>query len=161
MISPRRAIIRPFSESDPSAIASVLSGSSPEYLRWFRPFAFDEATIRSLVFAGKLDQWFVIEIEQREGAEPAGFYMLRGMDEGFVEPMYGVFIAECHAGLGLARLTLAHAEVQCRLNGWKTLLLKVDPENTRAFRLYQSCGFEFRRVDSGNGNHVLAKTILR
>jgi GNAT superfamily N-acetyltransferase len=81
--------------------------------------------------------------------------MMRGLDEGFPDPMYGVFVAQRFAGKGLARLTLAHAEAQCRLNGWKRLRLKVDPDNVRAYKLYQSSGFKFEKVDPNNGNQVV------
>lgn len=160
MNSPRRILIRPFADGDPALIAGLLSAASPEYTRFFHPFAFETDAIGQLVFNAVQDQWFMLEIEQGGGFQPAGFYMLRGLDEGFADPMYGVFIAEHFAGRGLARLTLAHAEAQCRLNGWTNLLLKVDAENTRASRLYESFGFQFQRVDPKNGNRVLAKEIL-
>ena len=160
MNSPRRILIRPFTSADPALVADLLCAASPEYTRFFRPFVFETDAIGPLAFDAVQDQWFALEIEQAGGFQPAGFYMLRGLDEGFADPMYGVFIAEEFARCGLARLTLAHAEAQCRLNGWKNLLLKVDAENARASRLYESFGFQFQRVDPKNGNRVLAKEIL-
>ena len=160
MNSLRRIHIRPFADGDPTLVAGLLHAASPEYTRFFHPFAFEVNAIGQLAFNAVQDQWFALEIEQGGGFQPAGFYMLRGLDEGFPDPMYGVFIAEDFAGCGLARLTLTHAEAQCRLNGWKNLLLKVDAENARASRLYESCGFQFQRVDPKNGNRVLAKEML-
>lgn len=157
----RRVLIRPFADADPALVASLLRSASPEYTRFFHPFAFETQAVSQLTSRAVQDQWFALEIEQGGGSQPAGFYMLRGLDEGYADPMYGVFIAEEFAGCGLARLTLAHAEAQCRLNGWKNLLLKVDAENTRASRLYESFGFQFLRTDPDNGNRVLAKEVLR
>ena len=159
MKPPRRILIRPFADADPALIAGLLRAASPEYTRFFHPFAFETHAVGQLSSRAVRDQWFVLEIEQSGNFQPAGFYMLRGLDEGFSDPMYGAFIAEQFAGCGLARLTLAHAEAQCRLNGWKNLLLKVDAENTRACRLYESFGFQFQRVDAKNGNRVLAKAV--
>lgn len=159
MTSSRKLSIRPFTESDCGPIAGLLQESDPDYLRHFRPFAYETSAISALVSQAVLDQWFVLEVEAPGSAQPAGFYMLRGMDEGFTEPMYGVFVAQQFAGSGLGRLTLAHAETQCRLNGWKTLLLKVNPDNLRAWRLYESSGFRFLRTDAKHGEQVLAKTF--
>ena len=151
----QRIIIRPFGDGDPAILAELLSQSAEEYTRFFHPFAFEAAVIATLAFKSVLDQWFLLEIEEGGAFQTVGFYMLRGMDEGFPDPMYGVFVAQKFAGLGLARLTLAHAEAQCRLNGWKHLRLKVDPENVRAHKLYLSCGFKFESVDPNNGNQMV------
>lgn len=160
MTAPRRLIIRPFGPRDPAQFAELLRAASPEYVRFFHPFAFEEKAIADLASAAVLDQWFALEIEQGGSFRPAGCYSLRGLDEGYPEPMYGVFIAEEFRGRGLARLTLVHAEAQCRLNGWPALLLKVDPANTRAFRLYEQSGFRFLRPSSSSdGQHVMKKHL--
>jgi GNAT superfamily N-acetyltransferase len=153
----QRLIIRPLGESDPADLAGLLSGSPDEYTRFFHPFEFEAAVIALLAFKAVLDQWFMLEVEEAGMFRPAGFYMLRGLDEGFPDPMYGVFVTQRFAGRGLARLTLAHAESQCRLNGWKNLRLKVDPQNVRAHKLYLACGFEFESVDPNNDNQVVLR----
>lgn len=147
--------IRPFSEGDASALAGLLSQASEAYTRFFHPFAFETEVIENLTANSVIDQWFILEISEVKVTWPVGFYMLRGMDEGFADPMYGVFIAESHAGRGLARLTLAHAESQCRLNGWKNIRLKVDPANARAHQLYLACGFEFEAEDPKNSDQII------
>lgn len=149
------ANIRPLAAADNWALAHLLASANAEYTRYFDPFAFDAAAIESVTTKAILDQWFAVEITHAGTARLVGFYMLRGMDEGFADPMYGVFIAEASAGRGLARLTLAHAETQCRLNGWKNLRLKVDPENKRAHALYLSAGFAFEKVDPHNSHRVV------
>ena len=147
--------IRPFSQDDALALAGLLRQASEGYTRFFHPFAFETEVIENLTASSIIDQWFMIEISDGSASRPVGFYMLRGMDEGFEDPMYGVFIAESHAGRGLARLTLAHAETQCRLNGWKNIRLKVDPENARAHQLYLACGFEFEADDPKNSDQIV------
>ena len=152
--------IRPFIEGDAATALALLRSAAPEYVRFFRPFAFDVETVKRLVGDARNDRWFVIEIAREEAAAiPVGFYMLRGIDEGFEDPMYGIFVAEEFSGLGLARLSLSHAESMCRLNGWPNLLLKVDPANTRAFGLYEASGFRFLRIDPATGNQVLIKPL--
>ncbi len=152
--------IRPFTGSDAPKTAELLRAADPAYVRYFRPFDFERDVVERLVRAAREDCWLAIEIA-RDGksAELAGFYMLRGIDEGFADPMYGIFIAKDFSGIGLARLSLAHAESMCRLNGWPNLLLKVDPANTRAFALYVAGGFRFLRLDAATGNQVLIKPL--
>ncbi|MGB8166679.1 MAG: GNAT family N-acetyltransferase [Chthoniobacteraceae bacterium] len=159
-MSTRSITIRPFGEGDATAALTLLRSAAPDYVRFFRPFEFEIGAVNRLVRAAQKDRWFSIEIvREGEAATPVGFYMLRGIDEGFADPMYGIFIAEEFSGLGLARLSLAHAESMCRLNGWPNLLLKVDPANVRAFSLYEASGFRYLRVDPANGNQVLIKPI--
>ena len=156
----RGITIRSLIEGDAAIALALLRSAAPAYVRFFRPFAFEVETLKRLVGDARNDRWFLIEIARAGAAAiPVGFYMLRGIDEGFDAPMYGIFIAEEFSGLGLARLSLAHAESMCRLNGWPNLLLKVDPENTRAFGLYAASGFRFLRNDPATGNQVLSKPI--
>jgi RimJ/RimL family protein N-acetyltransferase len=160
MPSPRLTV-RAFTEADAHAVAQMLAASRAEYTRYFHPFAFDAATIATHVAKAVFDQWFLLEIAEGGKVTPAGFYMLRGLDEGFPDPMFGVFVAEAFAGQGLGRLTLAHAETQCRLNRWPRLRLKVDPANSRALRIYQAAGFIFERVDAKTGDRVLCRELAR
>ena len=85
--------------------------------------------------------------------------MLRGMDEGYAEPMYGVFITQEWQDKGIARLTLYHAECFCKINLYKRLLLKVNPNNYLAKKLYESIGFQFLREETTINNVVLYKDI--
>ncbi len=84
----------------------------------------------------------------------AGFYMLRGFDQGYRVPAYGVWIAPEYKNRGLAALTLAHAFTLCKLNGIKRMLLKVHPRNVKALRLYESMGFVRTGNDPKNGHFV-------
>ncbi len=161
-MSSRGIAIRPFVAGDAAACITLLRAASADYVRFFRPFDFQTEVVERLAGAADLDRWFAIEIgREHDRAKLAGFYMLRGVDEGFADPMYGVFIAEEFSGCGLARLTLAHAEAMCRLNGWPNLLLKVDPANARAFDLYAASGFRFLRPDPATGNQVLIKPLSK
>lgn len=160
-MSARCIVIRPFAQGDVARILTLLRAASPDYVRFFRPFEFEAAPVAQLVSAARSDCWLLIEIAtDGQAPVPAGFYMLRGIDEGFADPMYGIFVAEEFCGRGLARLSLAHAESMCRVNGWPNLLLKVDPANVRAFELYEANGFRFLRLDPATGNQVLIKPLL-
>lgn len=76
-----------------------------------------------------------------QGTELAGFYCLRGLDEGYQRPSFGIYVRSSCAGRGLARQALEDAYDWCRRNGYTRLMLKVYPENTAAYRVYSGQGF--------------------
>jgi ribosomal protein S18 acetylase RimI-like enzyme len=151
--------IRLLTPADANTISSLLLGSSAEYVRFFHPFAFDAATIRSQLERAKKDVFFGVDVGSASTRELAGFYMMRGLDEGYPDPMYGVFVSWHYSNKGLARLTLDHAFSFCKLNDYEKILLKVDPRNVRAKKLYESCGFRFLREEPGSHDVVLCKEV--
>jgi RimJ/RimL family protein N-acetyltransferase len=151
--------IRLLTPADANTISALLLGSSADYLGFFHPFAFDGATLRSQLERARKDVFFGLEVGSTATRELAGFYMMRGLDEGYPDPMYGVFVSSHYSNKGLARLTLDHAFSFCKLNHYAKILLKVDPRNVRAKKLYESCGFRFLREESGSHDVVLCKEV--
>lgn len=124
-------------------LANLLQGSDKEYSKYFIPFTFDFETISEILSKAKNDQVYGIYVEQNL----AGFYMLRGFDEGYSIPSYGVWISEEYSNLGLSTFTLQHAITFCKLNSIKKLMLKVHPENLAAKHIYEKYGFKQTGVD--------------
>ncbi|MDQ6911318.1 MAG: GNAT family N-acetyltransferase [Verrucomicrobiota bacterium] len=149
--------IRRLSADDSESVSALLLESSETYTQYFTPFDFDIDSVRAALSKVEKDCFFALEAATPRSIGLAGFYMLRGLDEGFAEPMYGVFVAEKFQGLGLCRLTMFHAETVCRLNRLPGLLLKVKEGNSRARKIYESFGFQFIRRDARSGDAVLAK----
>lgn len=145
--------------SDAEQISKVLLSSDESYTKYFHPFDFQTSSIKNVIAKSIKDCFFAVEINTGNESKNIGFYMLRGIDQGYTDPMYGVFISHQYSGKGIARLTISHAESFCKLNGFKKLLLKVHPENFRAKNLYESLGFQFLREDASNKNIVLYKNI--
>ena len=88
-----------------------------------------------------------------EGALIA-FFMLRGWDEGYAIPAYGVTVDQRFRDKGLGRLTLEMSKTICRLRGVQRLMLKVHPENHAAKHLYEAVGFVQTGVDPKNQNLI-------
>jgi RimJ/RimL family protein N-acetyltransferase len=130
-----------------------LSKESKEYLKYFTPFDFSFSSLEKVLTKSKNDKYFGIFVNN----SLAGFYMLRGFDEGYEIPSYGVWISSKFSNRGLSALTLHHAFAFCKLNGIKILLLKVHPENVVAKKLYESLGFVKIGVDERNGNFIYHK----
>lgn len=80
-----------------------------------------------------------------EGEEPAivGYAMLRGWDEGYDIPAFGVCVRPDRQARGLGRLLLEHAIGVAKAAGAARMMLKVHRDNAGARRLYESAGFVF------------------
>ncbi len=124
-------------------LANLLQSSDKEYSKYFIPFTFDFETISEILSKAKNDQVYGIYVEQNL----AGFYMLRGFDEGYSVPSYGVWICENYSNKGLSTFTLQHAISFCKLNSVKKIMLKVHPDNLSAKHIYEKYGFKQTGVD--------------
>lgn len=136
-------------------LANKLSQEKKDYLKHFTPFEFSITSIENILKQTKLDKYFGLFINN----ELAGFYMLRGFDEGYEIPSYGVWISSEYSKSGLSKLTLYHAFAFCKLNGIKNLMLKVHPDNLVAKNLYESLGFNKTGFDEKNGNYIYYKNL--
>jgi len=121
-----------------STLADLLSRQRSDYIEHFHPFQFSPEAIAAQLFAAKADRFWSI----RHQGQLAGLFMLRGFDEGFTRPSFGVFVAEEFSGRGLARAALAYAIQWCRGNGIRRMMLKVAPDNPAAHRVYSQAGFK-------------------
>jgi len=142
--------IIPLNSSHALPLVELYQQSSTEYSQHFRPFSFDIDTLIKILCKRERDLFFVILVE----GEVAGFYMLRGFDEGYAVPCYGIWIAEKYSGQGLARMTLEHAISVCKKLGSSVLMLKVHPDNIRARQLYEKFGFKQTGIDTKNNNMI-------
>lgn len=120
-----------------SSLARLLAEQADDYMHGFFPFAFDAESLQKRLVEAKADQYWSL----RWQGKLAGFCMLRGLDEGYERPSFGVFVAEDFAGKGLSTAGLEHALGWCREQGIGELMLKVDPENARAVTIYRKAGF--------------------
>jgi RimJ/RimL family protein N-acetyltransferase len=142
--------IKRITSNQSDELSYLLSGSEKEYSYYFIPFSFDSETIRKVLSKVIKDQFYGIYIEN----ELIGFYMLRGFDEGYEVPSYGVWISEKYSNKGLSTFTLNHAITFCKMNSIKKLMLKVHPDNIRAKHIYEKHGFKQTGVDP-NIHHLI------
>ncbi|MFZ0455993.1 MAG: GNAT family N-acetyltransferase [Ignavibacteriaceae bacterium] len=131
-------------------LTELLQSEPPEYSAYFTPFDFNYDTIENILLKKEKDIFFGLFIDNKI----AGFYMLRGFDEGYEIPVYGVWISSKFSGKGLGKLTLQHAVSFCKINGIKKIMLKVYPKNTAAKTLYENFGFKNIGTDPKNNNFI-------
>lgn len=124
---------------DAGDLARLLTGDEPEYGRYFVPFPSKDAdALAERLGAARQDRYWGM----REQGTLVGFFMLRGFDEGYARPSFGVYVARAAAGQGLARRALAHAIDWCVRHDVARIMLKVHPENAPALKAYCAAGFE-------------------
>jgi RimJ/RimL family protein N-acetyltransferase len=131
----------------------LLSRESKGYGQHFYPFSFTPDALSARLSAARQDRYWGI----RCGESLAGFFMLRGWDEGFDRPSFGVYIAEAFSRCGLSKLALQFALSWCRLNGVSAVMLKVHHDNTHVRRVYEQVGFEFTGMCPDTGHRILEK----
>ena len=138
-----------------SVLSKKLLEESRDYIGHFIPFDFSEDSIQKILRSKKADKFFGLFLSK----ELVGFYMLRGFDEGYETPSYGVWISSKYSNKGLSTLTLYHAFAFCKLNGIKTLMLKVHPDNSTAKNLYEKFGFKQTGIDERIKHLIYHKSI--
>ena len=79
-----------------------------------------------------------------------GLYMLRGWDEGYQVPSFGVIVERALHGRGIGRLLTQTALGDARQRAVARVRLTVSERNSRAIALYASLGFrEAERIERG------------
>jgi len=144
------------SASDAEALTTLLTSAREEYIQHLHPFPFTVEEIRRRLLANRADRWWGLRAE----GQLAGFYMLRGWDDGFKRPAFGVFVAEPFARRGLARRALVSAVEYCRGSGAPAVMLTVHPDNVRARATYEAAGFQLEGENFATG-HLIYQLPLR
>ena len=110
--------------------------------RLFHPHPFTADAVATIAAPGGRDEYVVVTAG-REGPVVA-YGMLRGWQEGFAVPSLGIAVDRQWRGLGVGRRLVAHLHAVAASRGASAVRLKVYRENTRAFALYRSLGYEFQ-----------------
>jgi ribosomal protein S18 acetylase RimI-like enzyme len=103
----------------------------------FDPFPLDAAQARQIALEPRRDSFYLALCD----GWPVGFSMLRGFDEGYTVPSFGIFVdCESH-GEGVGRALTEWTVEQARQRGCPAVRLTVYATNLPARRLYESLGF--------------------
>ena len=146
---------RKLGPNDAGVLSKLINQDSKDYTKYFVPFKFDTATIENILKKTKNDLYCGVYW----GEELTGFYMLRGFDEGYSIPSYGVYISSRFSNKGLAALTLNHAISTCKMLGCEKLRLKVHTANTFALKQYVKFGFVETGFDEKINNIIMHRAI--
>jgi RimJ/RimL family protein N-acetyltransferase len=89
----------------------------------------------------------------------AGFYCLRGFDNNFEVPSFGVYVSSKFQGRGFATLALINAIDWCKQNSVRRVMLKVEESNIGALSIYKKHKFKFARYCIETGHMVFERKI--
>jgi len=137
--------------SDASELAALVQSQPADYMQHFNPFPFDAASLAARLDAVCRDYYRALRVDGRL----AGFFMLRGLDEGYERPAFGVFVAKEFSGRGLGRKALQESLSWAREQQIKTVILKVHPEHKSARAIYEGEGFVETGVCERTGYTVM------
>ncbi|HYI41896.1 MAG TPA: GNAT family N-acetyltransferase [Allosphingosinicella sp.] len=123
-------LLRPMIPSDAASIAGLLQSQPAEYLRFFYAFGADEAAIAEILKSREKDVYSGLFWQ---GALICVF-MLRGWDEGYDIPSFGLVVAADRRGREVLTVAMEAAKLISRLAGADRMMCKVHPGNVGATR---------------------------
>jgi glycosyltransferase involved in cell wall biosynthesis/ribosomal protein S18 acetylase RimI-like enzyme len=133
----------------------------PEVLQHFHPFRLTADRARHIALHTGRDRYYGAFV----GGEVVGMSMLRGWDEGYEVPSFGVVVDHRHHGRGIGSLLTDYAIDQARALGCERVRLSVYASNRVAHRMYEARGFivqkrsEVRLADGSDERIVMVKEL--
>jgi ribosomal-protein-alanine N-acetyltransferase len=125
------------SADEPALTAFFAANNRADIVRNFHPFPLDAASATRLCREPRKDRYFIFE----ESGAVFGLAMLRGWDEGFAVPSFGILVHHAHHGKGIGRALTEHALAVAGEMRVPRVRLTVRADNARAVHLYESMGF--------------------
>jgi len=142
--------VRSLTLENAAELSAMLLALSPDYARFFHPFGFDLKTVTDVLSSQGQDAFMGLYWMDRI----IGFFMLRGWNDGYEVPTFGIIIDEKFRGYGLEMLSLDTAKTICRLRGAERMMLKMHPDNISAKGVMRKIGFIQTGVEAGSGNII-------
>lgn len=142
--------------TDLDELINLWNKDPQDYNKHFIPFEIKYDNLKIIIEKADNDLFIGIFVNKKI----AGFFMLRGFDQGYDIPSYGVWISSLYANKGLAKLTLQYSLSICRLAGVKKIMLKFHPENIVAKKMYKNFGFNETAIDEKIGHIIMHKDLV-
>ena len=121
-----------------------------DYLRFFHAFGADEAAIEEILTSRKKDVYSGLFWRETLVC----VFMLRGWDEGYAIPSFGLVVAADRRGREVLTVAMEAAKLISRLAGADRMMCKVHPENVGATRGALRLGWIAESEEPETGNLV-------
>ena len=135
--------IRSLTASDAEALAQffIAAGTDPEIAHYFHPHPLtrDSAGELCAQVSQSKDRYFALFVDDLIAA----YAMLRGWNEGYEIPSFGVCVHPELRDSGAGQAITLHAIEIAREHGARKMRLTVYRENERAVHVYEKFGFQF------------------
>jgi perosamine synthetase len=131
--------VRVLRSGDGAALTEFFTAiaADAETIRHFHPHPWDAKTAHRIASGNGRDVYLGLFA----GSWLVGYAMLRGWDEGYERPSFGVAVHPHFRGRGAGSRLLAAALEIARERGSPVVMLKVHRDNARAFDWYHAAGF--------------------
>jgi ribosomal protein S18 acetylase RimI-like enzyme len=124
----------------------------------FDPFPLSAKQARAIASRTGKDLYYALLL----AGAMVGFSMLRGFDEGYEEPSFGIFVDHHHQGEGLGRRLTSWTIEQAWSIDCPAVRLSVYSHNKAAKRIYDSLGFiEMQRSPIMHAGKSTEKIVMR
>ncbi len=149
MIDFTRTVMRRMREADIEELGVFFARNNrPEITNCFRAFPLNENTAGELLKPPRKDLFFIME----ENGRFLAFSMLRGQDDGYDVPSFGIFVDWEHQRGGVGKRLSAWTFRWADQMGAPIIRLTVYEENIQAITCYKRLGFvETERREDDNG----------
>jgi ribosomal-protein-alanine N-acetyltransferase len=130
--------IRPLVPRDADALAELFErNANASTIERFDPFPLTRETARGLADAQTKDLYYVAEAE----TGLVGFMMLRGWEEGYEVPSFGILVDGAFRGRGVGKLLTAAALAEARAHGAERVRATVYASNAASHAMLRANGF--------------------
>jgi len=137
-------VIRQIEKGDGAVLGDFFAAltADTDSVRFFHPHPFTQEFAAQLCEgeATRKDRYYVACFQ----GTVIAYMMLRGWDEGYSVPSFGVCTHPALRDVGLGQALLAHAVAECQAAGASKLRLTVFKNNERAVHVYTKFGFIFQ-----------------
>lgn len=139
--------ITEFRTADTEALARFFEANDREETRdVFHPFPLNRHTVETRIACAGRDRYYVAWKDNGV----VGFFMLRGWDDGYSVPSFGVLVDFRWRGRGVGKMLTAYAVSEAERLGCERIRLSVYASHQRALKMYRAFGFrEVKREEAG------------
>jgi ribosomal protein S18 acetylase RimI-like enzyme len=138
-VEPDEVRIAPVMPEDLERLDEFFTSNDTEETVWnFHPFPLTRNTAEFIALQPHKDQFYVAK---GKSGRVLGLAMLRGWDEGYEVPSYGVVVDGSSRGQGIGRQLTRFAISAAQDKQCKRIRLTVFEDNASAYALYRDLGF--------------------
>ena len=135
----KNVVVRELRRADTGPVERAFAtlDADPDTRRWFHPHSLTASEAQQVCCYSGWDLYLGAFL----GAEMVGYALLRGWDEGFSVPTFGVAVIPEQRGQGVGDALASAAIDLARAKDAEEVLLHVNPSNRLATRWYERLGF--------------------
>lgn len=142
--------LKKINKSEIKEISQILFDENVEYLKYFDPFISQEQFIQDFLKSSN-----DIYLKILNNKTFIGFVTLRGLDDGYKNPRFGIFIMEKYSNMGFGDAAIKKTLDLCKEKyNFKKIELKVNKKNHTAIKIYKDNSFKV--INESSNDQIMA-----